>query len=399
MEIISREIYIKRIRPFIKQNLVKVLVGQRRVGKSYILKLLQAEVRKQFPDANIIFIDKEQYTFDKIKTYTDLIEVVENTCQNTYNFLFIDEVQEIENFEKAIRHFLNKGTIDVYITGSNAQMLSSDIATLLSGRSIVFQIHPLSYTEYLTFHKQQHSNQSLNNYLIYGGLPYMMHLPNDTQVYADYLKNIYSGILFRDVVVRNSLRDTDFLENLTRFLATNTGSLTTAKSISDYLKAQKTNKSVPIIINYLNYLEQSYFIKRIKRREINGKKIFEIGEKIYFEDLGIRNALTGFMPNEIHKNMENVVINHLEIMGYEVWVGNNGAKEIDFIAMKNNEKKYFQVTYLLQDENTIKREFGNLLEIKDNYPKYVISLDEWQSSTSYQGIIHLHLSDFLLNFE
>ncbi|MCD6543402.1 MAG: ATP-binding protein, partial [Flavobacteriaceae bacterium] len=372
--------------------------GQRRVGKSYMLKQIQSYIVKNNPKVHCIFIDKELFEFDSITDYKTLIAYVASNQKKGWNYLFIDEVQEITHFEKALRSLLNQGNFDIYCTGSNAKILSSDIATILGGRQIVIQIHALSYAEFLQFHKKEKTKESLLKYLTYGGLPFLINLPDDATIISEYLKNIYTSILFRDVVLRNSIRDVKFLENLVRFIADNTGSLFSTKSISDYLKSQKINKSVPIINRYLQFLEDAYFINSIKRSDIQGKKIFEVGEKLYFEDLGIRNALTGFNPNDIHKNIENAVLNHLLIAGYKVTVGKNKNKEIDFIATKDNEKIYIQVTYLLKDETTIKREYGNLLEIKDNYPKYVVSFDDFETPNTFEGIKHLVLEKFLLEF-
>lgn len=398
MKIHLRTVYMERIIPFIDKQLIKVLTGQRRVGKSFMLKQVEAHIKTVNPQANCIFIDKELYEFDTIETYGDLIDYVEARQEKGANYLFVDEVQEIAGFEKALRSLQNKGNFDIYCSGSNASMLSGDIATMLSGRQIIIRIHALSYSEFLQFHQKNNSQESLLRYLTFGGLPYLINLPEDDFIVAQYLKNIYTTILFRDIVSRNKVRDVKFLENLVKFLADNVGSLFSVKKISDYLKSQKIKKSIPLITNYIQYLEDAFFINNVKRSDIEGKRIFEIGEKIYFEDLGIRNALSGFNPNHIHKNIENAVLNHLLFRGYSVYVGKNDKKEIDFIATKNNEKVYFQVCYLLNNQSTIDREFGNLLEIKDNYPKYVISLDTFQTPNTYQGIKHLLLNDFLLNF-
>lgn len=399
MEIFEREIYLKKIIPFIDKQLIKVLTGQRRVGKTYILRQIREYIKKNKPEANIIFIDKELHDFDKIKTHDDLINYIKEHEKKSDNYLFIDEIQEIQEFEKALRSLQNKNNFDIYCTGSNAAMLSGEISTMLSGRQIIIRVHALSYNEFLQFHKRSSSKESVLQYITYGGLPYLINLPDDMNVVGEYLKNIYTTILFRDIVMRNNIRDVKFLENLVKFLAQNTGNLFSAKNISDYLKSQNIKKSVPVITNYLKFLEDAFFLNIVSRFDIQGKKIFEIGEKIFFEDLGIRNALTGFLPGDIHKNMENAVLNHLLITGYNVYVGKNKQKEIDFIATKNNEKVYIQVTYLLNDNNTIEREFGNLLEIKDNYPKYVISYDPFETPNTYKGVKHLILENFLLNFE
>lgn len=395
MKNIKREIYLQKIRPFINQPLVKVLVGQRRVGKSFLMRQLIDEIASTNENANIIYIDKEKYEFDEIRDYHQLIKYVEERQKDRLNYLFIDEIQEIEGFEKALRSLLSDGVFDIYCTGSNAQMLSGDIATYLSGRQIVFKIYSLSFIEFCRFHNFQPNKESLTQYLKYGGLPYLIHLPKNDDIIFEYLRNIYDTILFRDVVSRNEIRDVAFLNKLLQFLADNTGSIVSAKKISDYLKSQQSSKSVSVILNYLTYLENAYFIFKAKRKDIQGKKIFEVGEKYYFEDFGLRNSVVGFNISDVNKIIENAVYLQLLINGYKIYVGKKGDKEIDFIAERENEKLYIQVTTSLSDEKVIRREFGNLLEVKDNYPKMVVSHDDFSGNTSYKGIKHVTLLEFL----
>jgi len=395
MKNIKREIYLKKIRPFINQSLIKVLIGQRRVGKSFLMRQIADEISSMNREANIIFIDKEKYEFDEIRNYHQLIEYVKRQQKVGMNYLFIDEVQEIDEFEKGLRSLLSDGDFDIYCTGSNAKMLSSDIATTLSGRQMVFKIYSLSFAEFCQFHQLQANTQSLNTYLKYGGLPYLMHLPKDDAIIFEYLDNIYATILFRDIVSRNEIRDVAFLNNLLKFLADNTGSIVSAKKISDYLKSQQSSKSVSVILNYITYLEEAYFLFRAKRKDIQGKRIFEVGEKYYFEDFGLRNSVNGYKIADINKIAENAVYLHLLINGYEIYVGKTGEKEIDFVAERNNETLYIQVTNYLTDEKVVEREFGNLLAIPDNYPKMVISLDEFSGNSTYKGISHFTLLEFL----
>lgn len=399
MKVFKRDIYLQKIIPFIDKQLIKVLIGQRRVGKSFMLKQIHDFIREKKTDANVIFIDKELHKYKSIKDDDSLMEYISLHKKNGQNYLFIDEIQEIKGFELALRSLLNQGDFDIYCTGSNASMLSGEIATMLSGRQITIRIHSLSYSEYLMFHNKQNSKETLMSYLKYGGLPYLINLPDDELVLTDYLQNIYTTILFRDILSRHNIRDVNFLENLVKFLADNTGSLFSAKKISDYLKSQKIGKSVPVIKDYIGFLADAFFINITQRVDIVGKKIFEIGEKIYYEDLGIRNALTGFNINDISKNIENSVLNHLLINGYKVFTGKKGDKEIDFVAEKSNETVYFQVSYFLSEEKTIKRELENLLEIKDNYAKYLITFDDFSIPNTYKGIRHIKLDDFLLNFK
>lgn len=392
---IGREQYLKKIRPYYNKQLIKAITGQRRVGKSYILRKIKDELKVLYPKANVLYIDKEKHEFEGVSTHTELIHWVKNNTKRGKNFLLIDEIQEIENFEKALRSLLSDGNYDIYCTGSNSQVFSGELATYLSGRQIEIRVHSLSYNEFILFHKLKSSKESLSLFMKYGGLPYLIHLPKKDEIIFDYLENIYATILYRDVISRHQIRDTAFLENLLHFLADNTGSIVSANKISDYLKSQKAGKNVSVVINYLSFIEQAYFVTAVKRREIAGKRIFETGEKYYFEDIGLRNAIGGFKPEDIGKVLENVVYNQLVFLGYSVFVGKEGDKEIDFIAEKNGEFVYLQVAYLLSNGNVVKREFGNLQLIKDNYPKYVITMDELPINTSFRGIRHINLLKFL----
>ena len=392
---VIREQYLKKVRPYYTKQLIKVITGQRRVGKSFLLRQIRDELKILFPKANFLYIDKEKFEFDSISNYEGLIQWVKINTKRGKNFLFIDEIQDIKNFEKALRSLLSDGKYDIYCTGSNSQVFSGELATYLSGRQIEIRIHSLSFIEFILFHKLKFTMESLSLYMKYGGLPYLIHLPKNDEIVFDYLKNIYATILYRDVISRHQIRDTAFLENLLYFLADNTGSIVSANKISDYLKSQKASKNVSVVINYLSFVEQAYFVNAVKRKEISGKRIFETGEKYYFEDIGLRNAIGGFKPDDIGKMLENVVYNQLRFMGYNVFVGKEGDKEIDFIAEKNGEYSYYQVAYLLSNEKVLNREFGNLQIIKDNYPKYVITMDELPLNTSYKGIKHLNLLKFL----
>ena len=292
---------------------------------------------------------------------------------------------------------MNENKCDIYCTGSNAKMLSSELATQLAGRYIEFPIHSLSYGEFLTFNQCQDSTESLKLYLTFGGMPYIHNLTMDKNVIFEYLRNVYSTILLKDVVARESIRNVSFLENLVAYLIDNTGSLFSAQNISKYLKSQHVNIPTQTILNYLKALCNSFFIYKIQRAEIQGMKIFEIGEKYYFEDLGLHNSIQHFdFRKDINKLMENVVCIDLLRYGYEVYVGKSGNKEIDFIASKDDHKIYIQVAYMLPDDATVRREFGNLLEIADNYPKYGVTMDEMQSGGNYKGIKQISLRNFLL---
>jgi predicted AAA+ superfamily ATPase len=310
------------------------------------------------------------------------------------NYLFIDEVQEILGYPKALRAILAEGNWDVWVTGSNADFLSSDIAGSLSGRSIEFKIFPLNYLEFIEFHNLQNNDNSVEKYLRYGGLPYLRKLDFNEEMTYEYLRNIYNTILYKDVISRYNIKKTRFMEDLVFFLADNTASIVSAKKISDYLKSQKTNISTNRVIEYLDYLNKSFFINKIKRFDIKGKTLFSYNEKYYFQDLGLRNSIIGFKKDDINKLLENIVLNHFLSYGFAANVGKIGNNEIDFIFTKNNDKIYVQVAYLLTSEKVVEREFNNLKLIKDNYPKYVVSMDSIKFDSD-EGIIHLRLIDLL----
>lgn len=396
---IKRPVYIDKIKPFLGKPIIKVLTGQRRVGKSYILLQLIDEIRKLQPNANIIFINMEFNEHESLRFHTALYDYVsEKLKDNQPNFLLIDEVQEVKSFELCLRALLAESKCDIICTGSNAQMLSGELATTLSGRYIQFPVYSLSYQEFLEFHQLNDTHESLTLYLKLGGMPYLIHLGLETEIVMEYLKNVNSTILLKDVVARENIRNVSFLENLTAFLADNTGSLLSAFNISKYLKSQNQQIPTQTILNYLRALTSAYYVHKVQRADVNGLKIFEIGEKYFFEDTGLRNALRRFdFRRDVHKVMENAVYLHLLRNGYRVFVGINGNKEIDFMAEKDHERIYIQVSYTLSDEQTIQREFGNLMDIEDNYPKYVVTLDENPTGSAYRGIRQMHLRDFLMN--
>jgi len=394
---ISRPIYINRIKPFIDKHIIKVLVGQRRIGKSYLMLELIAHIKASNPDANIISIDLEQEQYSILKNSTSLYEYIQSKLNTgKSNYVFIDEIQEVAEFERCIRSLHNEQVCDIFITGSNAKMLSGELATLLSGRYIEFPIHGLSYDEFLVFRQLPDNNESLNQYLIFGGMPFLRHIGLVQELAFEYLKNVYSTILLKDVVAREGIRNVALLENLVSFLVNNTGSLVSAQNISKFLKNQNIKIPTQSILNYLRALTSSFFIQKVQRTEVSGLKIFEIGEKYYFEDLGLRNCVNSFQfVKDVGKLMENAVFQHLSRCKYRVFIGKMGEKEIDFVGDKIGKRVYIQVTYLLKDETTIDREFGNLLAIQDNFPKYVVTLDTFQISGNYKGIIQIHLREFL----
>jgi predicted AAA+ superfamily ATPase len=396
---IKRDKYLSRIIPFINKEVIKVFTGQRRVGKSYLMYQIMDYLKSEDENVHIIYINRELNEFDFIKSYQHLYDFVKSKARKSQvNYVFIDEIQTIEGFENALKSFVAEGNFDIYCTGSNAKLLSGELSSYLSGRYVEFNVFPLSYSEFLIFHHLEDQVSSLDMYLKYGGLPYLKNLKPEDDLVFDYLKNIYQAILFRDVVTRFNIRNVEFLERLILFLSKNTGTIFSARNIVKFLKSQNVLISVSSVLEYLDHLRTAFFISKASRTDIQGKKIFEIGEKYYFTDIGLRNTIAGFSPFDMGLIVENCVYNHLIGNGYKVLVGQSGDKEIDFIAEKNNERAYFQVALRIAEQSTEKREFGNLLEIMDNYPKYIITLDEY-TGTTYKGISHLPLRKFLKGFE
>ncbi|MEA3363614.1 MAG: ATP-binding protein [Thermodesulfobacteriota bacterium] len=396
--ILDRDIYLARVKPFIDKDLIKVFTGQRRVGKSYLMLQVKRLIEGSQPPCHIIYINKEDYQFDWLRTADDLYHYIqENKSDSVKNYLFIDEIQEIFGFEKILRDLNNRDNFDIYCTGSNSNMLSGELATHLAGRYIEINVHSLCYTEFMQFHQLEQSNATLLKFLKYGGMPYLIHLELDDEIIFSYLKNVFSTIVLRDVVSRHNIRNVNFLERLIKFLANNTGQILSAKKISDYLKSQQVKLSTNSVLNYLSFLSESYFIRTANRFDVVGKRLFEIQEKYYFEDLGLRHTLIGFKQVDMGKILENAVFNHLECTGYTVMVGKLGEREIDFVAVRDSYTIYIQVCYLLPDEKVIKREFGNLLAIKDNYRKIVISMDEFATG-DIDGVEHQHINKFLTEF-
>ena len=392
---IERPLYIDKIKPYIGKNLIKVLAGQRRVGKSYLMMQIRDLIRENEPGTRIIYINKELHEFSMITDNVSLLEYVNRQHAGKGKVaLFIDEIQDIDSFEKALRDLVTRKNFDIYCTGSNARLLSGELATLLSGRYIEIRVYGLSYPEYIMFRDIKDSAETFRTFLREGGLPFLIHMGSDVHVVNEYLNTIYNTILLKDVVARYNIRNVKFMENLVLFLAGNIGSIVSARKISEYLKSQKINISIQVVIDYLGYLESSFLIHRVRRSGIMGKRIFEIGEKYFFSDTGIRNVIAGYNPTDIHKILENVVFLHLRIAGYDVTVGSEGGREIDFIASRGGERIYVQVAYLLEKPETAEREFSNLLEIRDNFPKYVVTMDELNETDSYLGIHRIHVKDF-----
>lgn len=397
--LIIRQNYLDKILKYLGKEMIIVLTGQRRVGKSYLLKQFYQEKIKE-PDSNIIYIDKEKREFDFIRNYQNLNDYIESKfVKDKHNYILIDEVQDIAEFELSVRSYRTEENVDVLITGSNAKMLSGELSTIIGGRFKEIYIQPLSYEEFLTFHSLDDNDDSLTQYINLGGMPGLNKIGLHEDDVREYQKDIYNTVLLKDVIMKNNIRNVNFLENLVLYLADNTGKIISANNVSKYMKSNGENISASVILNYLNYLSDAYIINKVNRYDVHGKRLFDSNEKYYFEDNGIRNAIAGgTREGDVEKVIENVVYQNLVRLGYEVFVGQLQSSEIDFVCTKpNGEKIYVQVSYLIVNEETRKREFGNLMRIQDNYPKYVVSMTPLITNNDYEGIKHIHLRNFLKN--
>jgi len=397
---IKREKYLQRIRPFIDKPVIKVITGIRRCGKSTFLKMLIDDlIKNKTKLRNILFINKDSLEFDSINTYTDLNEYVSGKFKGIKGkkYLFIDEVQTIEKWEKAIAGFFADNIADIYVNGSNAGLLSSDLATLLTGRYIEIKINTLVFSEFLKFRNKTEKDidDEFNLFLKFGGFPGIHQMELSDEVISQYLNSIYSTILLKDVVARNQVRDVALLERIVKYIADNCGNITTAKGISKYIKSQHLSCSVDTIQNYIFWMTEAYIIFKAMRYDIKGKRQLELYEKYFMGDTGFIFSILGNKVADISGKLENIVYLELLSRGYSVNIGKLYDSEVDFIAVRNDQKIYIQVTYLLFDEKVIEREFGVLSLIKDNYTKIVLSLDK-HFGTERNGIKWYNLIDFLL---
>lgn len=396
MEIIERQEYIDKITKWFGKGLAIVLTGQRRVGKSCVLMSLRERLSE---NSNVIYIDKEQRQFDSILTYHDLNEYIDaHLVEGKHNYIMVDEVQDIVEFERTLRSYYNEPNTEIIVTGSNAKMLSSELSTLIGGRYVEIYIQPLSYLEFLTFHNLTDSDPiALERYIEYGGMPGLAQIGLDHESAFKYLTSIYETTLLKDVIMRNQIRNVDFLARLVQFMADNEGKLISATNISKYLKSQGESLSPSVIINYQKMLCESYMLHKVSRYDIHGKRLFESNEKFYFEDQGVRNAIAGgSRDQDIEKVIEGVIYQHLVRLGYKVNIGQLLADEIDFVCSKpEGNRVYVQASYIIADESTREREFGTLCKINDNYPKYVISMTPLVTKRDNNGITHLSLRQFL----
>lgn len=400
--IIARQDYLNKISPYINKHVIKVITGIRRSGKSYFLRQLIEQIKGRGTDQQkIVYINKESLEFEFISTYRELYDYVKHQFKEIegVKYLLVDEIQEIEEWEKAITSFFSEPDYDIYITGSNAHLLSSEIATLISGRYIEFQIYTLGFSEFLEFrgeNKEPVSDEFLK-YLRYGGFPAIHHLGYNEEMVYDYIKSLYNTIILKDVIIRYNIRNVQLFESLVSFVIQNTGSIFSGRSISKFLKHQNIRLGSDTIQNYLYYLSSTYMIHRVQRYDLQGKKILEMYEKYYLGDIGIKNVMYGYKDTELPGLLENVVFLKLLQNNYQVYIGKYQDFEIDFVAQKGGNRIYIQVAYLLIEQETIDREFGVLKKLNDNFPKYVLTMDNLPQSNN-DGIIRMNIVEFLLNF-
>lgn len=399
---IERKNYLDRIKPFIDKDIVKVLTGIRRCGKSVMLKLIKDELLKngrskeQFITLNFENLKNKPYcTAHSLNDY-----IIERANPNQKNYIFLDEIHEVEEWEKCINSLRanEEFDFDIYITGSNAKLLSGELATYLAGRYVEFMIYPFSFQEFVESLKLSQENitlqEAFKKYIKYGGMPFLNNLNYNLDASMQYLKDLYSSIILKDITQRNSIRDTDLLERIISYVLMNVGNTFSATSISKFFKSENRKASPETILNYIKACEEALLLYKVQRDDLIGKKILNINEKYYIADHGIREAIFESNERDISQIFENIIFLELLRRGYSVKVGKLNDLEIDFIATKNKEKIYIQVAYLLASPETIEREFGVLEKIQDNFPKYVISLDMFDMSRN--GIKHFNIIDFLL---
>ena len=398
---IMRENYMSRIRPFIGKEVVKVLTGLRRSGKSVMLDLIRQELAESgVADIQCISYNFEEMSHSHLHTAEVLREeILKRTADLSGKvYLFFDEIQEVNEWERCINSLRVELDCDIYITGSNAKLLSGELATYLAGRYVEFVIYPFSFAEfcelYETVHENMHQSDAFTKYLTIGGMPYLSNLQFAEQPSRQYLQDLYNSVVLKDIVKRNKIRDIDLLERILAYITANVGTTFSATSLSKYFKIEKRTVATDTILNYIRACEDAFLFYRVKRQDLKGKMILASNEKYYIGDHGIREAVFGGNMRDINLILENIVYMELLRRGYDITIGKVAAKEIDFVCEKQGQKLYIQVAYLLATEDTIQREFGAYDDIRDNFPKYIVSLDDFDMSKN--GIRHMNLRKFLL---
>ena len=386
---VIRENYLSRIRPFIGKDIIKVLTGIRRGGKSVLLE----QIRDEINSPNTIFLNFEDLDNQRLCEYNALHAYVCEQIGDSKEpfYLFFDEIQEVRGWEKAVNSLRVKFHADIYITGSNSRLLSGELATYIAGRYISFVVYPFSYTEFLA----AHADGTFDDYLRYGGMPFLSSIRFEPEFCKNYLQDIFNSVVLKDIVKRNGIRDVDLLERIISYAMANVGRSFSAASISKFFKAENRTVAPETILNYLKACEDAYLLYRFKSQDLQGKKMLRVNEKYYTADHGLREAVIGKNLQNVEIVLENIVGLELLRRGYKVCVGRVGAKEIDFVGEKQGGKLYVQVCCLLNDRSTIEREFGSLLDVRDNYPKIVLYL-EGSFCGNYEGIPAVRIEDWLM---
>ncbi len=401
---IKRELYMSRIRPFINGELIKVLTGIRRSGKSVMLNLIREELAASgVTDEQFISFNFEEMSNAHLNTAEALREEILHRVESISGkvYLFFDEIQVVTEWERCVNSLRVELDCDIYITGSNAKLLSGELATYLAGRYIEFTIYPFSFAEFSELYNETNGSDSeqatFSTYLTLGGMPYLSNLRYAHEPSRQYLVEIYNSVVLKDIIERNKIRDVDLLERIIAYITTNIGNTFSATSIANYFKSERRIVATETILNYIKFCVEAFLFYRVRRWDLQGKKILSSNEKYYIADHGIREAVFGGNMQNINLILENIVYMELLRRGYTVTVGKDSAKEIDFICEKQSNKLYIQVSYLLASEETIQREFGVYDGIRDNFPKYVVSLDDFDMSRN--GIKHFNIKTFLLTAE
>lgn len=400
---LKRDEYIKKIVPFIDKDVIKVLTGIRRSGKSVMLKLLMEELKNRGINENqFIYINFENLKYRKLKNYERLYDFILNKVDNKYKsyYIFLDEIQEVEEWERCVNSLRvdEDFNFDIYITGSNAKLLSGELSTYLAGRYIEFVVYPFSFKEFFEIMKEKNKEidlkEAFQDYVKFGGMPFLHNLDYNFEASMQYLQDLYASIILKDITQRNNIRDTDLLERIINYVVMNIGNTFSATSISKFFKSENRKVATETILNYIKACEEAFLVYRVARNDLLGKKILNVNEKYYIADHGIREAIMENNQKNINQVLENIVYFEMLRRGYNVKIGKVDNLEVDFVCKKNDETIYIQVSYLLASEDTKEREFSVLENIKDNYPKYVLSMDEFDMSRN--GIKHMNLIEFLI---
>jgi uncharacterized protein len=401
--VINRTKYINELKAFIDKPLIKVITGIRRSGKSTVLKLLQKELlENQIEDSQIISINLESFNYAHLTNASDLYSFIQQKIKNKNRYyLLLDEIQEVKEWEKAVNSFLVDFNVDVYLTGSNSHLLSSELATHIAGRYIEIPVFTLSFSEFIKFRKHYLKDQKLVkdaflDYLQLGGFPIIHIADYSSESAYKVVYDIYSSVILRDTVQRYKIRETELLERIIKYAFDNIGNTFSGKNVADYFKSQQRKIDLNTVYNYLNALEGAFILYKVPRYDIRGKEILKTQEKYYLSDISLLYATMGYRSSMISPILENIVFLELKSRGYEVYIGKIGDKEIDFIAERKSEKIYIQVAYKIESKETAEREFYTLSSIKDQYPKYVVTMDDFWNEDLY-GVKHIHITDFLLS--